>query len=53
MYEDVLNIRTEPMVGKNMKEIPAPLGKTLRIYEYSSKKMGEEQVSLSNFYYLF
>lgn len=53
VIEDTLNVKSQPVELANKRNIMAPLGHNLRIFEYNIKKdNSQDQASLPNFYYL-
>ena len=53
IIEDVLNVKSQPFQIEPRKKILAPLGITLKIFEYNYKKdKSQDSTTLPNFYYL-
>lgn len=53
ILEDVLNVKSELLEIDSKKKVHAPLGASLKIFEYSGKKdKTQDLVTLPNFYYL-
>jgi hypothetical protein len=49
----VLNVKSEPFEVEPKRKVLAPLGASLKIFEYNFKKdRTQDQVILPNFYYL-
>lgn len=53
VIEDVMNVKSEPFEVEAKRKVLAPLGHTLKVFEYNFKKdKTQDQIILPNFYYL-